>query len=50
MPSYDTPSMAPGHQSLVIEKYNNPDWSPEPGQRSGYGSTKKGARPLTSTH
>ena len=42
MPSYDTPSMAPGNQSLVIEKYNNPDWSPEPGQRSGYGSTKKG--------
>ena len=42
MPSYDTASMARGHQSLVIEKYNNPDWSPEPGQRSGYGSTKKG--------
>jgi hypothetical protein len=42
MPSYDTPRMAPGHQSLVIEKYNNPKWSPELGQRSDYGSTKKG--------
>lgn len=20
---------------LIIEEYNNPDWSPEPGQRSG---------------
>ncbi len=27
---------------LIIEEYNNPVWSPEPGQRSGYGSTKKG--------
>ena len=42
MLNYDTPSMAPGHQSLVIEKYNNPDWSPELGQYSGFGSTKRG--------
>ena len=27
---------------LFVEKYNNPDWSPELGQHSGYGSTKKG--------
>ena len=30
------------YRRLIIEEYNNPDWSPEPGQRSGYGSTKKG--------
>ena len=42
MPSFDTPSMAPGHQSLVIEEYNNPDWSPELGQHTDYESTKKG--------
>ena len=42
MPSYDTPRTAPVHQSLVIEEYNNPDWSPELGQHSYYGSTKRG--------
>ena len=50
MPSFDAPSMARGHKSLFVEKYNSLVWSLEPGQRSGYGSTKKGARPLTSTH
>ena len=35
MPSFGTPGMARGHQSLVMERYNNPDWSPEtrPAQR-----------------